>query len=160
MEAMRTAYAKKKRLGLTSPKQGMQKCVIRFSILLVRISGFLYANFSSTSVRFTHLLKSKRDRWPVLGSCCSLQTYSTCWLCYGFHKNVVSYAKLHTFIRRGQLMGVNNTSMRILLCLGHGGWGDWGGRMEREGRGRNRSEGRGGEGRGWSRLREKTTHLI
>ena len=39
---------------------------ICFSIFssLVRISEFLYANFSPTSVRCTHLLKSWRDRCP------------------------------------------------------------------------------------------------
>ena len=39
------------------------KCAIRFSILLVGISEFLYANFSFTCVRCTHLFKSKRGRW-------------------------------------------------------------------------------------------------
>ena len=36
------------------------KCAIHLSISLVRISEFLYANFSSTCVRCTHLLKSYR----------------------------------------------------------------------------------------------------
>ena len=75
------------------------KCAIRFSILLVRISKFLYANFSSIYVRCAHLLKSLRDRciwcnisgevagevwnWSLLrlkGSTCSSDqedTYST-----------------------------------------------------------------------------------
>ena len=34
--------------------------------LFVGISEFLYANFSSTCVRCTHLLKSWRDRWARL----------------------------------------------------------------------------------------------
>ena len=101
------------------------KCAIRFSILLVRISGFLYANVSSTCVRCVGWPQKLARPLNVIDSPGKASVRAACWL------QVEHPAAAQTVWKAGpcRTAAASRWSPWYRTCRGHSGGGNTWGRV-------------------------------